>query len=359
VNVPRIDVSDRSLQSRGRGLWWPGRLSRLLGLAAILANGVSTADIRAELSSDSIRQDETVQLRLEADGANLQPPDLSVLDTDFSIVDRRMQRSRSTINGRRRERVGLTLILLPKRTGSLEIPAISFGTESTRPLKIAVAAPSEQQMPAAPDTGDIVLPQTGIPWSDPYLPYWQPYGSPPPLYSDPIELAPGLIDFPPVAPPPEPAVPTQPEDDSQPAPSAGPTTRERTLQDPWFWTALVLAIALVATLLRRRRARRPAQIKTDTPAQPPVERPIVEPPTIAAIRIAYETGNAAAAQDALLAWGRETFPQDPPANLVRLAKLCDGPAREQITLLEQASYSPTPLQWNRAPIWKWLQDTDH
>ena len=99
----------------------------LLGSTLLLISSFSTADVRVELSSDSIRQDETVQLHLKADGVDLQPPDLSVLDADFSIVDRHVQRSRSTINGRRRERIGLTLILLPKRTGSLKIPAISFG----------------------------------------------------------------------------------------------------------------------------------------------------------------------------------------------------------------------------------------
>ena len=325
----------------------------LFGLTATLISGVSTADVRVELSSDNIRQDETVQLRLEADGASLQPPDLSVLDANFDIVDRRLQRSRSTINGRRRERIGLTLFLLPKRTGSLEIPAISFGTESTRPLELTVTA-SAAQPPTAPETGDAALPLTGTPWSDPYLPPWQPYGHPPPLYTDPYGLGPGLVGLPLAPSPTEARDLTVAEDDSLPVPSARPATRGGTLQDPWFWAAMVLAIALIASLLRRRR-QGPASIDIESPTPPPVERPIVEPPMIAAIRVAYETGNAAAARDALLAWGREAFPQDPPANLVRLAMRCDEPTREQITLLEQASYSPTPIEWNGAPVWEWLQ----
>lgn len=326
----------------------------LFGLTATLISYLSMADVRVELSSDNIRQDETVQLRLEADGANLQPPDLSALDANFDIVDRRVQRSRSTINGRRRERIGLTLFLLPKRTGSMEIPAINFGTESTRPLALTVTASAAQQTPKARETGDTALPQTSTPWPDPYLPPWQPYGHPPPLYTDPYGLGPGLLGLPLAPSPTEGTDLTEAEDDSLPVPSAHPATQVATLKDPWFWVAMVLAIALIASLLRRR-IQEPTSIAIESPTPPPVERPIVEPPTIAAIRVAYEAGNAAAARDALLAWGRETFPQDPPANLVRLAMRCDEPARAQITLLEQASYSPTPIEWNGARVWQWLQ----
>ena len=332
----------------------PRQSLALPGLAAMLLCGVCTADVRVELSSDTIQQHETVQLQIKADGANLQPPDLSVLDPDFSIVDRRVQRSRSVINGRSRERVRLTLMLLPKRAGTLEIPAISLGSESTRPLTLTVTA-SAAQTPAAPETGETAPPQPAAPWSDTYLPPWQPYGPPPPLYANPNAFAPNLLD-PSLAPEsPEPTDLTNTEVNAAPLPATTPESRPETLQDPWFWTTLILAVALLASLFRRNRAQAPPTVEPPIPAPPPPERPPFESPAIAAIRVAYETGNAAAAREALLAWGRQTYPQHPPTNLARLALRCDEPARKQIQLLEQSSYSPTPIEWNGERVWEWLE----
>lgn len=118
-----------------------------LALALLASAGGAAAEVRARLSQTTTAIDQPVQLILEAEGSGEIRPDLSSLEADFQILDRRSQHSVSIVSGRRSERHGLTLLLLPRRSGELEVPPIAFGAERSPALRLSVSG--ESSAPAA------------------------------------------------------------------------------------------------------------------------------------------------------------------------------------------------------------------
>ena len=74
-----------------------------------------------------------------------------------------------------------------------------------------------------------------------------------------------------------------------------------------------------------------------------------------AVRAAYEGDDADAARQALLEWGRQTWPDDAPTNLTRLAGRLEGPAKQAVLCLDQALYSPNPVAWADVAAWEYLR----
>ncbi len=97
------------------------------------------AEVAARLSSPTTGIDQPVQLTLEMKGEESGTPDLSVLDKEFEILGRATQQSVSIINGSVSSKRSLILTLLPRREGSLTIPAITIGDQVTAPLTLEVA----------------------------------------------------------------------------------------------------------------------------------------------------------------------------------------------------------------------------
>lgn len=98
----------------------------------------AAADVSARLSSQSTGLDQPVRLTLEMEGDKNDPPDLSVLDEDFEILERSTQQSISIINGKMSSKRSLVLTLLPKRLGKLTVPPIPFGDRQTDTLSLEV-----------------------------------------------------------------------------------------------------------------------------------------------------------------------------------------------------------------------------
>ncbi|MES9833761.1 MAG: BatD family protein [Candidatus Thiodiazotropha sp. DIVDIV] len=96
------------------------------------------ADVQAILSQQTTGLDQPVQLTLQIKGDQELNPDLTLLEKDFEILNRSSQQSISVINGQMSAKRSLRLTLLPKRAGSLSIPAIPIGNETTSPLTLQV-----------------------------------------------------------------------------------------------------------------------------------------------------------------------------------------------------------------------------
>ncbi|AGA89079.1 hypothetical protein Thimo_0207 [Thioflavicoccus mobilis 8321] len=118
---------------------------------------------------------------------------------------------------------------------------------------------------------------------------------------------------------------------------------------PWIVPGLAILVYLLYLATRRSR---PQEQAATTEPNPPRDR---RAEAIAAVRAAYAASDAAAARDALLAWSRLRWPDDPPGNLARLVLRCPEPLRGQIALLEKAFFSPQPIPWDREPVWKGLE----
>lgn len=122
-------------------------------LLAAAAAAAAPAAVRAWLSANETSFGQPVTLTLEADGQSTAPPDLSALEADFQIVDRRTQHSVSTINGRRSERTGLTLVLLPRRPGTLRVPPVPFGEQQSPALTLSVTGEASALAPTPLPSG--------------------------------------------------------------------------------------------------------------------------------------------------------------------------------------------------------------
>ncbi len=108
----------------------------LMSLPAAFATAQGAS---AHLDRSSIYAGETVTLSLEAQG--LQPdnqPDLSALESDFRVLGSSAGTRVSIVNGRRSDSATWQVTLAPLRSGTLEIPAITVGGASTRPISLEV-----------------------------------------------------------------------------------------------------------------------------------------------------------------------------------------------------------------------------
>lgn len=313
--------------------------------------------VEAQLSAQELPSRQAVELILSAVSSegSAGTPDLSVLERDFQILDRRVERRASVTNGKRREEVRLRLVLLPRHVGDLEVPSVAFGKVRSQPLRLAVKGedlgpyPDAPKVPSSPllDLGQFE--PRGSNTVDPFYPGYHGDWSATP-WLNPAATPGGALDSSSIGP--SDHTRSQVSIASTPAnPTAEPTETSATLRNPWFWISLALA-AVLAGVLGRRRGRSPSRSSDRAHEVPEPESAPPDPleTAVETVRTAYRRGDGSGARDALLDWGRLRWPQDPPGNLARLAKRCPPPLREHITELEKAFFSPDPIHWERDPV---------
>jgi len=308
--------------------------------------------VDAQLSSQELPSPQPVELRLTAiaSGETAVAPDLDVLEPDFQVLDRRVERRFSVTNGKRQEELRLRLLLMPRRAGELELPAIPFGGVRTRPLHLSVKGEStDSGSPSSTDQG------SSTPMFEPAAsalpdPYGQDsgYGLRSGSFSGISPLQPQnggpSLDASPALGPERVATAPTPKESGSSESSAG------TFSDPWFWVSVALTVALAVTL--RRRRDRGTSSRAEPGSGSAGEEPPPDPLTgaVDSVRAAYQRGDGTGAREALLGWGRLRWPQDPPGNLARLARRCPVPLRDHITELEKAFFSPDPIHWEVRPV---------
>ncbi|MEW8549399.1 MAG: BatD family protein, partial [Candidatus Thiodiazotropha endolucinida] len=113
-------------------------LNGLLVILLLLLSSPVDAKVGASLSSNATGLDQPVRLILQMEGEQEMTPDLSELERLFEIVGRSTQQSISIINGKMSAKRSLTLTLLPRQAGRIEIPPIRIGNESTEALVLEV-----------------------------------------------------------------------------------------------------------------------------------------------------------------------------------------------------------------------------
>lgn len=67
-------------------------------------------------------------------------PDLAPIEKDFEILDQSQSYNMQSINGQARTVITWELVLAPKRTGTLSIPALTYDNATSKPLTITVLA---------------------------------------------------------------------------------------------------------------------------------------------------------------------------------------------------------------------------
>jgi hypothetical protein len=132
------------------GLW-----AALLSLLSLALSLPGQAAVEARLSADDLAPGQPVTLTLTGMAPFSANIDLTPLAADFQVLEQRRAQSVRTINGQRSERHELILTLVPRRTGTLRVPALGVGDERSPalPLRVSAATNPDARLLAGPDGG--------------------------------------------------------------------------------------------------------------------------------------------------------------------------------------------------------------
>ncbi len=111
---------------------------------------LALAALTAEIDRTEVRLGDSLQLTLSSDGVtDPASADLSPLERDFEILQQSSRSSTQIINGRTTREKALVVELVPRRTGTLEIPTLFAGGERTQAISLevreAAADPAQDQ----------------------------------------------------------------------------------------------------------------------------------------------------------------------------------------------------------------------
>lgn len=116
----------------------------LLGLSQAVA-----AAVTAQLEPTQVGAGEAVQLILRHDGQTGSQPDLGPLKQDFDVLGRSAGSSLQIVNGSVSAQTEIDLTLMPKRSGTLQVPALQWGGEATPALTLTVGANAAAAQPGS------------------------------------------------------------------------------------------------------------------------------------------------------------------------------------------------------------------
>jgi hypothetical protein len=137
----------------------------LMAVALAATTGAEAAGVNAWLDRTQIAEGDTVQLTLEVHGRVDGQPDTTPLQADFDILGTSTGSRISIVNGRSDASTSWTLTLSPKHGGTLPIPALRIGADSSPALTLVV---SNAPAPAAGSGADIFI-ETEVEPQRPYV----------------------------------------------------------------------------------------------------------------------------------------------------------------------------------------------
>jgi hypothetical protein len=111
--------------------------SRTCLLLLALLVGVAHADLRVQVDRTRVEEGETLLLLVRVD-ARAEGPDLAALGRDFEVLGNQKSSQFRAVAGRSSVTTEWRLTLLPRRTGTLEIPALTVAGETSTPIPVEV-----------------------------------------------------------------------------------------------------------------------------------------------------------------------------------------------------------------------------
>jgi len=110
-------------------------------LLSLLFAMQAQAALQASVDRTRLQAGETLELTLESqDVTQFGKPDLSALEGDFDVRGTRQLNSLHTLDGETRASTRWIITLLPRRSGSLRIPALQLGQSLSQPIELQVQA---------------------------------------------------------------------------------------------------------------------------------------------------------------------------------------------------------------------------
>ena len=111
----------------------------LLILVISIWSTASSAELSTRLSRSSIDELESVQLTIRANGTrSVEELDLSELEKNFQVLNTNTSSQYQYINGNEQSWVDYQITLKPRIAGTLTIPSLTIGNESSLPLTLKV-----------------------------------------------------------------------------------------------------------------------------------------------------------------------------------------------------------------------------
>ncbi|MFJ5295492.1 BatD family protein [Pseudomonas sp. NPDC088368] len=112
----------------------------LLCLFALVTQAdTPAATLQASVDRTRVNTGETVELTLESDDATLfGKPDMTALQTDFDVRDTRQLNSLTTLEGNVHATTRWLITLMPRHSGSIEIPPLQLGELISQPIALQV-----------------------------------------------------------------------------------------------------------------------------------------------------------------------------------------------------------------------------
>lgn len=134
------------------------KINRMMqGLAVLVAYlalaATASATLTARIDRLTVDLNESFTLEITADAATDLEPDFSVLEENFDVGQVSKLSNTSIFNGDIRRSLTWSVMLMPKRAGAQEIPAIRLGNEVSKPVRIVVNEPT----PAPPGEADVFV----------------------------------------------------------------------------------------------------------------------------------------------------------------------------------------------------------
>ena len=119
----------------------------------LLLPAATMAAVTASVDRPNVDLNESFTLEIVADEATDLEPDFSVLDADFYVGQTSKLSNTSIFNGEIRRSLTWTVALMPKRTGTQQVPSIALGNQRSKPVTIVVNEPTN----APPGEADVFV----------------------------------------------------------------------------------------------------------------------------------------------------------------------------------------------------------
>ncbi len=113
-------------------------IASLIALLCLLFPLSAAAAFQALVDRNPVAEGESLTLTLKSNEDLDGDPDLSVLQKDFDVLGQSQGSSMQIINGKISRSIQWQISIMPKRSGSLVIPAIKAGNETTQPITLRV-----------------------------------------------------------------------------------------------------------------------------------------------------------------------------------------------------------------------------
>ncbi|HEX5056314.1 MAG TPA: BatD family protein [Gammaproteobacteria bacterium] len=134
-------------------------------MMAVCASAAPAAEITVQTDRGMIRMNEAFTLTFSAKGRVDADPDFSPLEQDFEVAGTSQNSSFTIMNGQAESSSNWVVTVFPKHTGTLTVPPISFGSDTSPELQIEVQAGAD---PGVTENKEVFITVESSP-GDPYV----------------------------------------------------------------------------------------------------------------------------------------------------------------------------------------------